>query len=360
MTSSNLNNRPSDNPYKADGVWHGPSGDVLIEVKRTNNARDIRSALMALAYLLADESDTTHALCVLTQSKLSPKRLQEELERFRWLVRRDVGGRIELDRYEDIEREQGSSIIGHDPAFMSWITDLVASEVSGSRFSRQAVMSVMALLWLRGVGPMTAKSLQEKCGASYPTVAAAISELSKQDLIEQQSDRRVSLRYLPVDRWVQMAQKHADGRKIHRYVDPTGQTRTPEVLMARLFKLQQQGTAQQVGVGGVLGARRYFPDLDITASPRLDLSVYGDGDLEFVRRLDAALEPTTDSRAKAHVIVHVTAEPENFLERDSGGSWASEMECSADLLELGLVREAHEMFETLRQRRTGKWEDETR
>ena len=357
MTSSNLNSKPSDNLYKADGIWHGPSGDVLIEVKRTNNARDIRSALMALAYLLADASDTTHALCVLTQSKLSPKRLEEELERFRWLVRRDVGGRIELDRYEDIERGQSSSIIGHDPAFMLWITDLVSSEISGSRVSRQAVISAMALLWLRGVGPMTTKSLQEKCGASYPTVAAAISELSKLDLIEQRSDRRVSLRYLPVDRWVQMVQKHAEGRKIHRYIDPTGQMRSPDALMARLFKLQQQGIAQHVGVGGVLGAQRHFPDLDITASLRLDLSVYGGGDLEFVRRLDAALEPAADSRAKAHVIVHVTAEPASFLERDNNGSWASEMECAADLIELGLVREAQEMFQALRQRRTGKQGD---
>jgi hypothetical protein len=360
MIVSNLNNKHLRSQYKVDGTWRDPSGDILIEIKRTNNVRDIRSALLALAYLLADESDTTRAICVLTQSKLSQKRLNEELEHFRWLVRREVGERIELTHFEDIERGLSSSIIGNTPSFILWITDLVAHEVAGSRFSRQAVISAMALLWLRGAGPMTTKSLQEKCGASYPTVAAAISELSQLDLIEQQSDRRVSLRYLPMDRWVQMVQKHAEARKVHRYIDPTGQMRTPDVLMARLFKLQQQGIAQQVGVGGVLGARRYFPDLDITASPRLDLSVYGDGDLEFVRRLDAALEPTKDSRAKAHVIVHVTAEPENFLERDSRGSWASEMECSADLIELGLVREVQEMFETLRQQRGGKLGDEKR
>jgi hypothetical protein len=203
---------------------------------------------------------------------------------------------------------------------------------------------------------MTAKSLQELCNASYPTVAAAISELSKLELIELQPDRRVSMRYVSVDRWLQILQKHADSRKVHRYLDPTGQVRSPHALMTQLFKLEQQGAVQRVGVGGVLGARRYFPDLDITASPRLDLSVYGDGSLEFVRRLDAALEPTANSHNRAHVVVHVTTEPESFLECGSDGCWASEMECGADLLELGLVREVQEMFDTLRQQRANKSE----
>lgn len=356
MISSNLNN---GSQYKVDGIWPDPSGDILIEIKRTNNVRDIRSALLELAYSLTDATDSARAICVLTQSRLSPKRLNEELERFRCLVRREVGERIDLTHFEDIERGQCSLNIGNTQDFILWLANLIASEVTGSRFSRQMVTSAMALLWLRGAGPMTTKSLQEKCGVSYPTVAASISEWLKLDLIEQQSDRRVSLRYLPVDRWVQTAQKHMEGRKVHRYVDPTGQMRTPDALMSRLFSLQQQGIARQVGVGGVLGARRYFPDLDITASPRLDLSVYGGGDLDFVQRLDAALVPAKDSRAKAHVIVHVTAEPESFLERDSNGSWASEMECSADLIELGLIREVQEMFETLRQQRgTSKLEDE--
>ena len=62
-------------------------------------------------------------------------------------------------------------------------------------------------------------------------------------------------------------------------------------------------------------------------------------------------------RAKAHVIVHVTPEPQSFLDRDIGGSWASEMECCADIVELGLVREAQEVFEALRQRRAGVGEE---
>jgi hypothetical protein len=354
MKSSYLSDSPSGDRYEADSIWHGPGGDTVVEIKRTNNARDIRSAMLALAYLLDDESDTAHAICVITQSKLSRQRLDAELERFRRLVRRDIGERIELARLEDIERKQCSSLIPHAPDFVSWITDLAGRKVAGSRVSRQTVMSALALSWLRGVGPMTTKSLQDACGASYPTVAAAISEFSKLDLIEHQPDRRVSLRYVSMDHWMQMLQKHADGRKVYRYIDMTGQVRSPDALMARLFKRQQQGDAQQIAVGGVLGARRYFPDLDITASPRLDLSVYGDGGVEFVRRLDAALEPTADSHKKAHVVVHVTTEPETFLERDSGGSWASEMECGADLIELGLVREVREMFETLRPRRAGK------
>ncbi len=360
MISSKLDRESSGDGYALDGVWPGPGGDILVEVKRTHNVSDIRSALLTLAYALADAPDAAAAICVLPQSKLSRQRLEAELKRFRGLIRRDVGKRIGLTRLEDMENGPSSSIIPHDPAFIEWITRLVAREVKGTRVSRQTVVSAMALSWLRGSGAVTTQAIQEQCAASYPTVAAAISEFSKLDLIEPQPGRRVALRYLPADRWLQLARKHAEQRKVYRYIDPTGQARTPEALMARLFKLQRQGTALQVGVGGVLGAKRHFPDLDITASPRLDLSVYGDGALEFVQQLDAALEPTADLRVKAHVVVHATTEPESFLARDSSASWASEMECSADLVELGLVHLVPEMFEALQQRRAGKLGDDKR
>ena len=360
MISSNLNDKLSGDQYEVDGVWPNPGGDILAEVKRTHNVRDIRSALLALAYSLVDAPDAAGAICVLTQSKLSQLRLNAELERFRGLVRHDVGKRIELTRLEDIVKGQGSSVLPHDPAFIAWIKGLAKREVKGSRVSRQTVVSAMALSWLRGMGSMTTQAIQEQCGASYPTVALAISEFSKLDLIEPQPGRRVALRYLPTDHWLQLVRKHAEQRRVYRYVDPTGQVRTPEALMARLFKLQRQGTALQVGVGGVLGAKRHFPDLDITASPRLDLSVYGDGALEFVQQLDAALEPMADLRAKAHLIVHATKEPETFLDRDASGSWASEMECCADLVELGLAHLVPTMFEALQRRRAGKPGDDKR
>ena len=355
MSSSNLQQARSDDPPDIDGVWSDRGGGrILVHLERTSNARDVRGALLALAYQLAEAPDATRAVCVLDRSKLSRQRLDDELRRFRQLIRRDIGRRIELVRLEDLRRASKGAAGAADHAdFLSWVTGLVAREATASRVSRQTVMSLVALRWLRGAGPISAKALQMACGASYPTVAAAVAEFAKLDLIEPRSDRRIALRYLSADRWMQLARKHTEARKVHRYVDPTGHARSPEVLVARLRELQRRGAAGNVGVGGVIGVRRYFPDVDITAAPRLDLSAYGAGGLEFVAQLDAALEPAAHARAKAHVVVHVTAEPTALMTRDAGGVWASEMECCADLIELELVREAEQMFEALRAQAQG-------
>lgn len=49
MTSSYFKPSASSNSDLYDGRWSGPVGDVLVEVKRSSNARDARDALLALA-----------------------------------------------------------------------------------------------------------------------------------------------------------------------------------------------------------------------------------------------------------------------------------------------------------------------
>ena len=56
--------------------------------------------------------------------------------------------------------------------------------------ARPRPASALAVSWLRGSAAMTTKALGELCGASYPTVAAAIADMSNEDLIEQRRDRR--------------------------------------------------------------------------------------------------------------------------------------------------------------------------
>jgi hypothetical protein len=49
--------------------------------------------------------------------------------------------------------------------------------------------------------------------------------------------------------------------------------RSPEVLLQRLSELNRS----DIAVGGVLGARHYFPGLDLVGTPRLDLVVHSTG-----------------------------------------------------------------------------------
>jgi DNA-binding MarR family transcriptional regulator len=355
MISSHLNSsRNAVTKQAVDGRWAGPLGEVLVDVKRTSNARDVRGALLALAYALAEDQATASAVCVLTRSKLSRKRILEEVGQFRAVVRPELGERIALMAM-GADGHLFGSLKAVDAAFAAWLAELVAAETtaaSAGRSNRQSVMSLLAQLWLRGEGAQKIKSLQEASGASYPTVAQAVKSLSSQGLLEHKSDRRVLLKTPSPEAWLKIARDHGAGRKTLRFADPSGQARPPEAMAQRLFKLQAQGLAKDVAVGGVLGALRHFPGLDITASPRLELSVYG-SKLDFLRKLDAALEPAIDAQTKAVLVVHLTPEPASFIDRSADGQWAPELECLADLAELGLGREASEMAAELNRKRQG-------
>jgi DNA-binding MarR family transcriptional regulator len=361
MISRYLNaKQTSPGKHKVDGRWRGAAGDILVEIKRTNNVRDVRNALVALAYELRDDAPTTTALCVVTQSKLSPNRLADEIDQFREVVRPDLAHRIHLLTTDEDGQLRGSEYAS-DPEFNKWLMNLVAEEnstIAPGRSNQQSVTSMLVQLSLRGCGPQTFKALQEACGASYPTVAATVKELSAHGFIEHQSDRRIVLKYLTPEAWLKIARAHGANRKVLRFVDPTGQARTPEAMAKRLFKLQDQGVAKHVAVGGVLGAMHYFPDLDITASPRLDLTIYGQG-TDFIQKLDAALALTSDPQAKAIVVVHLTPEPPRFIEQLLGATWASELECIADLTEMGLTREVIEMVSDLNRRKVHAKEGRT-
>lgn len=350
--SGYLNNHTSSKKYDVDGQWDGPQGRVLVDIRRSNNARDIRDTLVSLAYVLSDQVPTTTALCIVTRSKSSLNRLMKEVEQFRAVVRPDLASRIHIATVDGDGRLLGSSY-DHTPEFLQWLSTFVATEtasISPVRSNRQSVSSMLAQLWLRGEGPQSFKALQHLCGASYPTVSTVVKDLSGKGLIEHQSYRRVGLKYLSHDAWLNMAKAHGENRKVLRFVDPTGQARTPEAMATRLFKLQEQGISKNAAVGGVIGAKHYFPDLDITASPRLDVTVYGEG-TEFVCKIDAALEQTSDPQAKAVLVVHLVPGPARFIVEASDGTWAPEIECLADLFELGLAREAMEMVTDFSRRR---------
>lgn len=342
--SSNLNIQNSSTKYEVDGRWDGPDGSVLVDIRRSNNARDIRDTLVNLAYVLSNDRPTATALCVVPKSRLSLSRLWQELEKFRAVVIPSLASRIYIATIGSDGHLTGSPY-DNNSEFLRWFIRLAATKTATmvpARSNRQSVSSMLAQLWLRGEDPQSFKALQHLCGASYPTVSTVVKELSAKGFIAHQSDRRVSLKYLTHDAWLTMFKAHSDNRKVLRFVDPTGQSRSPDSMAIRLFKLQEQDLFKNVAVGGVLGAKHYFPDLDITASPRLDISVYGES-TEFVHKIDAALEQTSNPQAKAVLIVHLVQGPERFIDRNDSGTWAPEMECLADLIELGLTREALEM-----------------
>lgn len=339
-------------PDELDSRWASPTGDILAKVKRTNSVRDVRDALVALAYLVRREPPSSKAVCVLVGSRLSYGRLQDELHQLREVIHPAIAERIHfLVDKGDPGRNAAAfsgSLEDAPSEFYPWLDELVAAErPRGHRPQlppRQMVVAVLAQLRLGNQPPVTVKHLQETCGVSYPTVAAVLKDLAERGWLEESGERGVRLRHLTVGEWMELARDHAKQRRVHLFTDPTGQN-LPEQMVKRLARLQSANKLpRSVRIGGVLGASRHFPELDITAAPRLDLSVDADP-VQVAEMLDAGLRPKTRPEQRIALAVHVTRDPGLITGAGSEaqGQWAGEIECLADLIEMGFTREASEL-----------------
>ncbi|MEY3204063.1 MAG: hypothetical protein RLZZ21_394 [Planctomycetota bacterium] len=355
MKSRDVN---TEGRYRADGRWEGPTGPILVEVTRTNSMRDVRGALVALATLLHGEQVGCRAVCVLVGSRLSPGRLEEELQRVQGVLRPELASRIHclLDKGDRSRNVAAFSGPLHDvpDEFHAWLDELVATERlrghSPQLPPRQIVVATLAQLRLRNQPPVTVKRLQETCGVSYPTVASVLKELSDKGWLEDRGERGVRMRQLTSGEWMELARDHARLRKVHLFTDPTGHT-SAERMSKRLVRLQGAGKLPRtIRIGGVLGASRHFPDLDITAAPRLDLSIDGDP-AQIAELIDAGLRPKTKAEQRVALAVHVTRDPPAIPAVGSRrqGQWAGELECLADLVEMGFIREASEMADHMQR-----------
>jgi len=338
-------------------AWRGADGSsCFVEIRQTNSIRDVRDAFLGLAHLLQKKAPQSTALCVLVESRLSEERLQDELARFRDVIRPDIGPRIHfLVRTGNGEHPNTVSFKGSlkdvPGSFYTWLEALMEHERVHGRSAprrrlppRQIVMAALAQLRLRNHPPVTIRHLQEICTVSYPTVAAVLKDLSGKGWLEDSGERGVRLRPLTTGEWMTLARDHGRLRQTHLYTDATGHS-SPERMVKQLARLQAAGKAsQKVRIGGVIGASRHFPELDITAAPRLDLSI-DTLPAQLAALLDAGLRRKTKPEQQVALALHVTNDSGEItgVEGAPPGPQASELECLSDLIEMDYVREATEI-----------------
>ena len=194
--------------------------------------------------------------------------------------------------------------------------------------------------------------LARTAGCSYPTVARALRPLGS--LLERSSDRRVALRWFPKDEFARLLANADRARSTVRFLDQSGQPRSAESQLRRLEKLNPPGLA----IGGVLGAKHYFFDLDLVGTPRLDLSLHCPGqrmNLDFIEKLDPALKRVSDPLQPASLVVHAIRHADAlFTPRDGGLAWADPVECLLDLHEARLEMQASQFLEALQRNRPAK------
>lgn len=338
-----------------DGRWEGACAPILVEVKKTNSARDLRDALLSLVYAMVDQPANTRVVCVVTASRLSYARVLAELQQFRSLLRQDLQQRVHCLLHGADDTFTGS-LTDEPDAFYDWLRELVVQEASGASVRQVSPRSVLPArhavivtllanrFWTVDPTPMKIGALQKLAGVSYPTVAATLQDLRSKSLIEN-TGTAVRLGKLSTRDLMQFAREHAALRGSKYYVDPTG-IETPHHLMKRLVKKQDAGKVpKDVRLGGVSGAAHHYPYLDISAPLRLDVSVQG-GDLGFVRMIDAGLVERTVPTQRVLLAVHPSWDPivtNKQAEEGLRDRFATPLDCLADLIDLGYVREAEEM-----------------
>jgi len=336
----------TDIGWKVDANW----GPWRVSIKTSlHTTRDLRAALLTMAYAARFDAAGKWA-CLLVNTKMTSRRLQDELTMFRAAVTGDVADRVWIGK-----TQKGGQLEGHDcPIPADWLDQLVQQEVARATplvrgASQYEVLSLLTLYWLRGVPPQSADAICQAAGVSYPTLAAVLKELDVDHAIERDSSRKVHLNRLPLDAWRRWAVAKTRVRKTVRFVDYAGQARSPEEMVRRLNRLK----LDNVAVAGVLGAKRYYPQLDITSSPRLDLTVHGDKvNLDFVDFLDAGLQRSTNPADAPQLVLHYLQRPQAFFEVDSDGTvWADPVECLADLFEARLNSQADEMLFAMKAHR---------
>lgn len=335
--------RPGPRHHDVDARY----GNALIEVKFGVDAlRTVRASLVQVAYAIG-EHPASHGYIVLVDSTITLERLHDEWDRAAKVVRNDILSRLTICLHEE-DRIRGipSDPDGETKRILSKVVEEQRSRISTVRTDYAfVILKLLLYRWLTSGEPVTSEWLSRTAGCSYPAVARALASLGS--LLERRSDRRVLLRWFPKEEFARLLAVAERARSTVRFVDQSTQRRSAESQLRRLEKLNPPGLA----IGGVLGAKHYFPDLDIVGTPRLDLCLHSRGqplNLGFVAKLDPALKRVDDPRAPATLSVHAIrqADPQ-FAARQGGLAWADPVECLFDLHEARLEAQALQFLKHL-------------
>jgi hypothetical protein len=332
--------------FHADAV----RGNTVYEVLRdARDARRLRTSVMDMARIASVKSEC-RAVLVLDEPRITEPRLREEWEGAASVIRPSLFSRLSM-MIRQSERWTGIPI-PPEPGEQALL-----NEILGHEFSRQparsaasfVVLKVLLHHWLTDGKPLTTEWLTVRTGYSYPTVANVLRSLG--GLIERQSDRRIRLRWFPKEEFARLVAVGDRERATVRFADRSGQPRSPQAHLQRLETLNPPGLA----IGGVLGAKHFFADLDLVGVPRLDLSQHCPNrylDLGFVEKLDPALKRVEDPLEPASVAVHVVGHADSlFTPRKGGLHWADPVECLLDLHEARLEAQAAQFLEALQHNR---------
>lgn len=306
-------------------------GDTIVEVKSdVHSFRNLRAALLQLAYYIADETDEQGAL-VLVNPRITDEALRKEWRLIERTLHPAILKRLALAvrRNAEISTIAGTLKAGLSRHLLAHVGREARTRPYRAPQSSDAILQVLLNQWFLRQEAVTTRWLMEAVGCSYPTVAAALDRLMP--VIQRLTDRRVKLAGFPAEEWQRLVVNHERAHPTLHYADRSGQRRSPESLLRRAAGIERDGIA----VGGIIAARQYYPAIDLRGAPRLDLTLHspdGRADLSFVEQLDPALERTSGKEEPAALAVHILRRQAPFFE--SGGDGLPRVDRVSTLLDL--------------------------
>lgn len=338
--------------FRADAVMGNSIFETLIEPR---DARRLRTTLIEMARIAAADPARRVVLLV-DEPRITEARFLDEWQGAASVIRPEF-----FDRMSVAIRRSGEWTglprppdVGQTAILDRIIGHSASKKTVGARKGSEAHYDILCILihcWLRGKGSIPISSLMETSGTSHPTVSRSLDRLAH--CLERHSDRSVKLRFFPREEWNRLLAVADDVRGTVRFADRSGQPRSPDSLLKRLRNLNRK----DIAIGGVLGAKHYYPALDLIGAPRLDLSIHSGRrvpNLSFVDRLDPALERTTRPDEPPILVVHAVRRADPLFEPDDGGvPWADPVECLLDLHEARLEPQALEFLHSFRAAKGG-------
>ncbi|HPE51100.1 MAG TPA: hypothetical protein PLS83_06350 [Methanothrix soehngenii] len=355
---------------------------IIVEVKhRLRAIRALRAVILELASRLTDHPNK-HAYVLLIDSGVSPKSLRREWDSYRDVFRDEISNRLGLACYRDKKLDL---VLGSLREMdLNRLQEVAAKDNRHRHLDRLPepdysgeILRLMILLWLltdenasdivasnplpyaqdeppvRDRQGFSIKGLEECIGTSYRTVIRALDTLGP--ALKQYSDRSVALTAFPRMAWEKFVVLADTSRSTKYYADRSGQPRSPLSLMQRVLALNRQDLA----IGGIAGAMRIFPDLDLIGLPRLDLHIHAPGsstDLSFIRKLDPALKETDAHDEKPSLAIHFLRRKKSYFRIDADKRlWADPVECLIDLLTMRMDYQALQFRNAIVPKDAYKW-----
>lgn len=324
-------------------------GKSIFEYKtRLNDLRALQSAFIMIARIMAELPDHT-GIIILDETKISRSRLRTEWESLYTLFQSSILSRLRMVVVSGVSIiEEFGDLSSEESNALSEVQEKLRKKHSIKRRRNPdaffEILRILLIHWFRGSGPLQVNQLGQLSGFSYPTVAASLEKL--EPWLLRHSDRSVELKSFPQDNWFKLLTVTDDIRTTRSY--HTHRPRPIEKLLERLTEKPDK----DIACGGIIGARKYLPGIDLFGIPRLDISVHdwGAGKIDqLIRKLDPGLKKVEPGEMP-QVVVHSIYRPESLFTKGDGDLLpiADEVECLLDLHDARLESQALELLEYLK------------